>query len=346
MKYAHRPVLCRTLVALLCMGSIAPAAAAVPLASREADRQAKFAAPARAEAFVYVYRGDDRSDAPLTVVLNGRDTAQLAPRTFVMWRLKPGRIELQPSGTVSVLSLPLQGGRVYYVELSRLPSGVPVLRPVSFPVGRTAIHRARLIAQTGTVRAAPPAAAPRAAAAPPAPRRRGAERFALMLKPGAFKLATESQTLNLTSGTFPLQFDTTSSSVFAIEGEWFVRPDISFGLEYVSFSNDYTTTSIPPDGSTDARAFLVNAKRYFLPASAWQPYVGAGLGVAAADLSGPIIGTTSGFALQLVAGLQWRRDRFALRAEYKYLKAETEDDSGQKVDMSGSGPFLAVGFFF
>jgi opacity protein-like surface antigen len=291
---------------------------------------------------VYVYRGDDRSDAPLTVVLNGRDSAQLAPRTFVMWRVKPGRIELQPSGTISVLSLPLQGGRVYYVELKRLPSGVPVLRLVSFPVGRTAIHRARLIAQTGAAtRAAPPVGA-----TPPAPSRRGAEKIALMLKPGSFKLATGSETLNLTGGTFPLQFDTTSSSVFGIEGEWFVRPDISLGLEFLSFSNDYTTTGTPPKGSTDTRAFLINAKRYFLPASAWQPYLGAGLGAASADLSGPITGTTSGFALQFVGGLQWRRDRFALRAEYKYLKADTEDDNSQKVDMSGSGLFVGIGFYF
>jgi opacity protein-like surface antigen len=343
MRHLHRLALFRTLVALLCVAGVAPTLAAVPLASREADRQAKFAVPASSEAFVYVYRGDDRSDAPLAVVLNGRDTAQLAPRTFVMWRVRPGRIQLSATGTTSVLSLSLQGGRVYYAELSRLPSGVPVLRQVSFPVGRTAIHRARLIAQTGVAaRAAPPVAAVR----PAPPPRRGAEKLALMLKPGAFKLATESQTLNLAGGTFPLQFDTTSSSVFAIEGEWFVRPDISFGLEYVSFSNDYTTTGTPPNGSTDARAFLVNAKRYFLPGSAWQPYVGAGLGVASASLSGPITGTTSGFALQLVGGLQWRQDRFALRAEYKYLKAETEDDNSQKVDMSGGGPFLAIGFFF
>ena len=171
-----------------------------------------------------------------------------------------------------------------------------------------------------------------------------------MVKPGSFKINTESQTLNLMSGTSTLQFDTSASSVFGIEGEWFVRPDISIGAEVVKFSNKYVDSSaVPPtspNGSTDTLAFLVNAKRYFLPASDWQPYIGAGLGSAVVDFAGPITGSTSGIALQVMGGVQWRRDQFAVRAEYKYLKADTEDDSGQKVDMSGSGLFLGVGFYF
>ena len=345
MNHARRLAPRKPLLALFLIFFACPSLAAVPLASREADRQAKFAVPTPKEAFVYVYRRADASDAPLTVVLNGRDTARLSPRTFAMWKVQPGRVELTAQGTTSVLTLQVQGGRVYYAELARLSSGVPVLRHVSFPVGRSEIHRARLVAQTrGAVRAAPPTAGAPPARTPPPRQRR--DRFALSIKPGTYKLATESQTLNLTSGTFPLAFDASSSSVFALEGEWFVRPDISLGLEVVSFSNDYTTTSTPPGGSTDTRAVLINAKRYFLPASAWQPYVGAGLGSAVADFSGAITGSTSGVALQAIGGVQWRRDRVALRAEYKYLKADTEDDSGQKVKMTGRGLFLGIGVYF
>jgi opacity protein-like surface antigen len=172
-----------------------------------------------------------------------------------------------------------------------------------------------------------------------------------MFKPGSFKINTESQTLNLTSGTtsstFALQFDSSSSSVFGVEGEWFVRPDISVGAELVKFSNNFMIASPAANETTDTIAFLVNAKRYFLPASDWQPYIGAGLGLATVDFSGPnIAGSTSGVALQAVGGVQWRRGQFALRAEYKYLKADTEDDFGQKVDMSGSGLFVGIGFYF
>jgi opacity protein-like surface antigen len=333
-----------------------PALAAVPLANRDADRYAKSAAPPKDQAFVYAYRREDRSNVTLTVTLNGRYTVRLDSRTFAMWKVKPGRIEVTARGTTSALAFTVQGGRVYYVEVSRLPSGVPALRQVSFPIGRTEVYRSRLVDQGAAARVAPPAApapakpARRAATPPPPVRRQGLDRFALMIKPGSFKINSESQTLNLTSGTSILQFDTSSSSVFGVEGEWFVRPDISIGVEVVKFSNKYVDTSATPpnptDGSTDTLAFLVNAKRYFLPASEWQPYIGAGLGSALVDFSGAISGSTSGIALQAVGGIQWRRDQFALRAEYKYLKANTEDDSGQKVDMSGSGLFLGVGFYF
>lgn len=328
----------------------ASASAAVPLASRNADRLAKSAAPPKDLAFVYVYRREDRSALEVTVTLNGRDTVRLDSRTFAMWKVKPGRIELTARGTTSALTLTVQGGRVYYVQVSRLPSGVPALSQVSFPIGRTEVYRSRLVDQSAAGRVLPPAApAPSAPArkAPPAPApRQGPERFALMVKPGSFKINTESQTLNLTAGTFALQFDSSSSSVLGLEGEWFVRPDISFGAELVRFSNGYTDLSSPGVGSTDTTAILVNAKRYFLPGGTWQPYIGAGLGSALVDFEGTITGNTSGIALQAVGGVQWRRDRFALRAEYKYLKADTEDDAGQKVDMSGSGFFIGIGFYF
>jgi cell division septation protein DedD len=362
MNHAHRSTP-KSLLALLLLFLAAPTLAAVPLASREADRQAKFAVPRSNQALLYVYRATDKSAVPLTVVLNGRYSVSLDPRTFTMWRLSLGRVQLTAPGTTSALNFQVRGGRVYYVELSRSRSGIPVLRQVSFPVGRTEIHRSRLVGRTTTARpstakpAAPPAPAPtpkpkpkpKAAQTPvpvsaPAAAPRGrAKNFAIMLKTGAFKLASDSQTILSAQRAF----DDSASSVYSIEGEWFVRPDISIGLEAMGFSNDYSTpSSASATGSTDTTAILFNAKRYFLPASAWQPYIGAGLGSAAADFSGAITGSTSGFALQGVAGVQWRSQTLALRAEYKYLKADTEDDNSQKVDMSGSGLFVGVGFYF
>lgn len=163
-----------------------------------------------------------------------------------------------------------------------------------------------------------------------------------MLKFGSFSLANDSQDILGAARAF----DTSASSVASFEGEWFVRPDISLGLEVTKFSNDYSTPSATAIGSTDTTAVLLNAKRYFLPGGAWQPYIGAGLGSATVDFSGAITGSTSGFAPQAVAGIQWRADQLALRAEYKYLKADTKDNGGQKVDMSGGGLFLGIGFYF
>lgn len=357
MKSARTLAPSRLLAGLCLIFLVAPVFAAVPLASRNADRAAKSAAPPKNQAFVYAYRREDRSKVALAVTLNGRDTVRLDSRTFAMWTVKPGRIEITAQGTTSALALTLQGGRVYYVEVLRLPSGVPALRRVSFPIGRTEVYRSRLVQQgRGAPRVVPPAAptpkaaTPKAATPPPPRPRRGADRFALLVKPGSFKINTESQTLNLMSGTSTPQFDTSSSTVFGVEGEWFVRPDISIGVEVVKFSNEYVDTSaVPPtipNGSTDTLVLLINAKRYFLPASDWQPFIGAGLGSAVVDFGGPITGSTSGVALQAVGGVQWRRDQFALRAEYKYLKADTKENTGQKVDMSGSGFFLGIGFYF
>jgi len=351
MKCARPLVPAAVLAMLFLLVQALPTMAAAPLASRDADRQAKSAAPPKDQAFIYAYRREDRTNVSLTVSLNGRDTAQLDSRTFVMWRVKPGRVEVGARGTTSAITLNVQGGRVYYVEVKRLPNGIPNLRQVSFPIGRTEVYRSRLVQQgRGVARpAAPsvPAPAEPAAKTPPpsAPPRRGPDRFALMIKPGSFKINTESQMITLSS-PFALQFDSSSSSVFGLEGEWFVRPDISVGGEIVKYSNAYTDSTTPGVGSTDTTAFLVNAKRYFLPGSSWQPYVGAGLGSAVVDFSGTITGNTSGIALQATGGVQWRRDQFALRGEFKYLKADTETDAGVKVDMSGTGIFLGIGIYF
>jgi hypothetical protein len=41
--------------------------------------------------------------------------------------------------------------------------------------------------------------------------------------------------------------------------------------------------------------------------------------------------------------VQWRRDQFALRAEYKSLKADTKDP---KLEVTGSGFFIGIGYYF
>lgn len=324
--YRYIPFLGLSILALSLAGAAA-AADGTP-ANRDAERQAKTVVPQAGETIIYVYRLVDTGAAPLAVTIDGRETARLTPGTFAMWRAKPGRHTLSAEAGASTVTLQCEGGRVCYVELARRQSGTATLRPVSFGTGRAQVQRSRL---AGSV-AAP--ARPRAAvAAMPAD---GSTRGALMFKLGSFKLADESQSIPAVAW----RFDSSASSVLALEGEWFFRPDSSLGGEFLQYSNALTTTG-GVTGEMDTSVLLANIRRYFVLADGWSPYVGAGAGIANASFSGAVIGSTSGLALQITGGLQWRRGPFALRGEYKYLRAKTED-----VDASGSGLFLGAGFYF
>jgi len=326
MNTEHRFALGRWYLVLILIVAGAPAAADVP----DAERRARSAVPAADEALLYAYRAADPDPAPVALVLNGRETVQLAPQTFFMWRVAPGQVDVSVEGTASRLTLQPEAGRVYYLEVMRTPSGA-MLQTVTFATGRTAIQRARLAAPAGEAgRVAPVARS--------APGRR-ASNGALMLKGGSFKLADDAQTL---LGN-PFTFDDASSSMYALEVEWFVQPGTSLGIEVMGFSSDYTTVGT---GEVDTTAALLNVKRYFRPGGAWQPYAGIGFGGVATDLTGSITGNSSGPAVQVAVGLQWRGARFAARAEYKYLSAETEDDAGETLDVSGGGFFLGLGFYF
>ncbi len=333
MKGSARVTAYRWYLALILCTVGLSAWADVPLASRDADRQAKTSAPGASEAFIYVYRGDDTDTTPIAVTLTGRETARLAPRTFGFWQVGRGRYEFTVERSTSTLPLQTEGGRVYYVELTRGGAGVPALRVVSFATGRTQVHRAQLVAQTKE--------RTRASAAS-APRQPGATNGAIMLKFGSLKLAEPTQTILGATRVFAAS----ASSPSGVEGEWFLRPDISLGLELVRYSSKFDNVGGGAPGEIATSTVLFNAKRYFLPDSSWQPFVGAGIGVVANSFSGSITGNTGGLALQLTGGLQWRSGQFALRGEYKYLRSKTEDDAGQKIDVSGSGVFLNAGFYF
>ena len=347
----------RWLLLLLAGLLAAPAHAEVPLASASDDRLAKHATPAAGKSLLYVYRIDS-AGAPTTITLNGANSTRLAPQTFAYWSVSPGRVELRAPGTGATTALQSEAGRVYYVELAH-SSGGALLRQVPFAVGRPQLQRARLVTPDGQpakaekraapekAEAPPPAAAPVVAADPApapasAPRPVHPARAAITLKLGSFKLGEDTQTVVGSAR----RFDAAASSVFALEGEWFVQPEFSVSVELLSFANDFTTTGSTAPGEIDSSAILFNAKYYFSPNSALQPYVGAGIGSAGTDFSGSITGGTGGLALQLVGGMQWRYGQLGLIAEYKYVSADTEDDAGQKVDVSGSGVFLGAGFHF
>jgi hypothetical protein len=169
-------------------------------------------------------------------------------------------------------------------------------------------------------------------------------KFALTIKGGHLKLVDDTQTIAGSARSF----DDSADNIFAIEGETrFQGENVSIGGEFIRYRNRFrrvTATDFEDRMHTYA---LVAKAKYFFGHSAWQPYVGAGVGrMEVHDLGGPIEGLSGGYALQGVAGLQWRTDRVGLRAEYLYLHGRVEDDKSDEVRASVQGAFLGVSFFF
>ncbi|MBI3899517.1 MAG: outer membrane beta-barrel protein [Gammaproteobacteria bacterium] len=328
-----------------------PAHAAVLLASPNEDNLAKTAVPLADKALVYVYRADDADSSTATLLLNGSEAAYLGARTFGYWSMAPGRVEARLAGTAISTALTVEAGRIYYIELYQSTNGLLALKPVSFAIGRSQIQRGQLVAAPGGPSLTPtriPAASAASTATPSAATviepgiRSRRTRAAVSPKFGNFTLAEESQTFL----GVDRQFDD-SGMATGVEVEWFLRPTLSLGVELMRYSNDYTSPSTGASGSIDSQVILFNGKYYFHPQSAWQPYIGAGVGGVAVDFSGGISGDAGGPALQLVGGVQWRFiSWFALRTEVKYLHAIAEDEGGHEINVSGSGIFLsATGYF-
>ena len=159
--------------------------------------------------------------------------------------------------------------------------------------------------------------------------------IALIVSLGTFKLATGDQVV----AGLPSTYDTTSKSVFSIEGEWRSGTGFSAGGEVFSYKNDMVTTGASPNAQQEVLAFMANGKYYFRAASWFYPFVGAGVGLANTSYSGGLTGSATGLAFQGLAGMEFRFKPVGIYLQYKNLSAKT-GDSGKEVKVGGSG-FLA-----
>ena len=102
------------LVALLALLS---GGASVPMASSEADAQAKTFAVKPGKANIYVYRHETMGAAiPMTVSLNGKVAGQTASKTYFLFEVDPGNYQVTShTENVDTLSLAAAAGRNYYV---------------------------------------------------------------------------------------------------------------------------------------------------------------------------------------------------------------------------------------
>jgi len=309
------------------------------LASPEENRRAKQALPPTGQALVYVYRTDGGARVGPTIAINKRELGALAPRTFYMVPVAPGRIDLRAGG--ETISIRGQGGRVYFVHLAVDSAGKGALNQVSYGRGRREVHAASL-AKIGTSTVSKSGAKqPASTPEPPDATRDG---FNLIVKVGSYSLASGTQTVVIpVLGPATLNYST-GSTTLVVEGEWITTTGWAFGAEYMGHSHEYVSTA--GTGDLSASLLMINVKKYFRYGATVQPYLGIGIGSAFADLSGGISGSAGGFAAQVMGGVAFRWQHVGLYTEFKQQTATTKDANSQEIDLGGSGLFVGVSAFF
>jgi opacity protein-like surface antigen len=141
-------------------------------------------------------------------------------------------------------------------------------------------------------------------------------------------------------------FDKSASGIYAIEAYYQLDDGLAVGGELLGYKSQFTTPSNTDTGDVTAHVLLANAKQYYRTDTRVQPFIGAGIGIATTSVSGSISGNTSGFAYQLMAGLEYRASNVGVFGEAKYVGANTKTSNGQKVDATGIGFFAGVAFHF
>ena len=114
--------------------------------------------------------------------------------------------------------------------------------------------------------------------------------------------------------------------------------DLSWGVEYLTYSNDIIADS----DDADTAIVMGTIRKYFDVSKHVQPYIGAGAGVSVVT----IFGSAAGIAFQGMAGVKFPFNGISAILEYKFISSEAEDAYGATVDVSGSGIFAGVAFNF
>ncbi len=217
------------------------------------------------------------------------------------------------------------------IRLLKNPREIPATLPTAAP------------AVTPPPPPAPPAPAPKPEPKAAPAKRISPSKFSLILKAGTLTLTDDIQTLF----GIDRSFDDNASGVYAVEGLYQLPHAITIGGEVISYSTEFTTSGLSDKHDVDVLEIFFNAKKYFRTDRRIQPFIGAGLGGAQADVSGPSIsGDVSGVAFQVMAGVEFRIKRVGLQVEVKHISADIEDDNNEKFDVSGTGIFLGVRVHF
>lgn len=339
------------------VASLAQAAALTPT---QLDRWAKEqAVPPPGRALVYVYRPAMQADSTPSVAvrLDRSSLGRLEQGNFVLVVVDPGRHEVVAGEAphASRLAFEAEAARVYFVRVSaRTEVGKPVvhMQQAPYATGRQEVYRCRIVENgylsvAGALSASTGMSpAPSARAEPPPQQRRVVESvgpspghgpgFALILGGGILGLSSDTQTIVGVG----LEFDD-QPVMYGGALEWRTATGLALGVELFGYRSDYRSQG-GMGGEAQTVVVVGTVKKYVRAAPHVYPYLGLGLGSAAVTLSGPIAGSSSGFALQGIGGVEWLWRRLGFYTQVKWLSARTEDDAGQEVDMSGRGIFAGL----
>jgi opacity protein-like surface antigen len=319
----------------------------------------QLAAPPPNKALVFIFRSDREPRAALVpVTVNAEHAGDMANGAFLVATVDPGRTFLRAGDRVlTSLRLETAAGQSYFVQLEAIHGMTVVhaeMRQVSEAEGRGWLAQGRLAGDmpAAAAAAAPGALQPRAvvepAAAPAAPQARapaesgGGWEMAVIARGGTFKMAEPKQV----AGGVPITFKAASRPVAGIEVEGRSESGFAAGSEIFYYKNDVVLDGTTLSGQQEAAAIMVNAKYYFRAANWFYPYVGAGVGSAAARYGGDLTGKASGMAFQGLAGIELRFGNVGLNVQYKYLSSTIEDDVGVKVKVSGKGVLGGLSIIF
>ena len=168
-------------------------------------------------------------------------------------------------------------------------------------------------------------------------------KLAVIAKTGAFSLGSTTQSI---AGQ-PTSFKKGSKPVVGLEAEFRHRDGLALGAEVFYYKNDVSLNGSTLHGEQEVVAAMLNAKYYFAAKSWLYPFIGVGGGISNAKFSGDISGTMAGPVYQAMVGADLRfSSRFGLYLEYKFLKSTATDNSGNSLDVGGSGILAGLSVVF
>jgi len=102
---------------LFIVGLVFVSCASVPMASLDADKQAKQFHVAENMSRIYIYRNENLGGAiPMTIAVDGKTLGQSGPKTYFMLDVQPGEHTINSyTENVATLRLSAQAGRAHYV---------------------------------------------------------------------------------------------------------------------------------------------------------------------------------------------------------------------------------------
>lgn len=164
------------------------------------------------------------------------------------------------------------------------------------------------------------------------------------LKGGVMNLWDDTQTLD----GVPRALDGVSRRTFVIGWEHRRRNGAAFGLEYLSYRNEFTPPTGPDTGLAKNEVLQFVARKYFAPTSMTHPFLGLGVGTDRTTVSydSPAAYTKYDWslALQLNGGVEWRLDEnFSIAMELKTLFTDVDSIH---YDPSATGAFIGAAVLF